>query len=178
MEVDLDLQRIIEGCMTDDRRSQYELYRKYYSFGMGVAVRYAKDDSEASEILNEGFFKIFNNLKSYDSAQPFEPWMKRILVNVFIDIYRKRKRRFLPLEEMNVEPVYHVPDAVSNLSYHDLLDCVRKLPPQYQLVFNLYVLDGFKHHEIAEKLNISVGTSKSNLARAKEKLKLIVIAHR
>lgn len=126
-------------------------------------------------MLNDGFLRIFTNIDQFDADFPFKGWLRKVLINAAIDYYRKHKRHHLTtfsedltqlIEQKQDEPIVG-PDE-------DVLALLQKLPPAYQMVFNLYVMEGFKHHEIAEKLNISVGASKSNLSRAKEKLRTLL----
>ena len=117
--------------------------------------------------------KIFKNLKSYDFAKPFKPWLRKIIVNTCINNFRKKKIEFtVGLEEVDSHTIAN--DILSGISYQEILDMIRKLSPAYRAVFNLYVIEGYKHEEIAEMLDISVGTSKSNLFKAKKHLRLIL----
>ena len=165
------LKFILESCKQGNRASQMRLYEHFYSYGMGICLRYSKSKEEAHEILNDGFLKVFKNLHQYDPEYPFTAWLRRIFINAAIDYHRKYRKYKIVLDSQPVpepEPVYN--DALSNLSFEELIKVIQKLPPAYQLVFNLFVVEGLKHHEIAERLNISIGASKSNLAKARKKL--------
>lgn len=143
----------------------------HYSFSMSLCMRYANSLEEAQEIMNDGFMKVFQYIKKFDTLRPFKPWLKRILLNTSIDYFHKHRSK---LEEVELEEGINETDdqsALDLISYEEMLDLVRKLPPVYRTVFNLRAIEGYKHEEIAEMLKISVGTSKSNYARAKEKLK-------
>ncbi|MBX2877005.1 MAG: RNA polymerase sigma factor [Saprospiraceae bacterium] len=162
---------LIEGCRKGEERSQMELYRQYYSYGMGICLRYARKRELAVEMLNDGFLKVFTKIDQYNSKQAFRPWLRKILVNAAIDHYRKYSR-----DQADEPPIVRPAgtsynEALDNLAFEDLLEIMRILPPAYRMVFNLYVVEGRTHAEIAKQLRISVGTSKSNLAKARLKIK-------
>lgn len=168
-----ELPDLLAGCLRNHRQSQELLYRQFYSYAMSVCLRYAPSRELALEVLNDGFLKVFTRLDQYDPAQPFKGWLRRILINAAIDHYRQEVRhQHEDVEQLNTPSV--AADAYTQLAYEDLLALVKQLSPVYRLVFNLYVMDGFTHEEIAEQLGISVGASKSNLARAREKLRLLL----
>ena len=169
----LNLQLLIEGCRSNNRRSQKRLYEHFYGYGMNICLRYAKDRVEAEEMLNDGFLKALLNIDKYDPAFPFRAWLRKILINSAIDYYRKYQKYQLTL---SMDQLAEIPDDVPLPAIdegEDVLPILQELPRAYRMAFNLYVIEGYKHHEIAELLNISVGTSKSNLARAKTKLKAL-----
>ena len=178
--IDEKLRSLLKSCMKKDRNSQKELYRLYYAFGMNICLHYSKDKEEAMEILNEGFFKVFENLDKYDTALSFKGWLRRLLINVSIDYYRRyhRNRPVMEIMPQN-EPSVSYSTGFDQLALDDLLAMIQQLSPMYRLVFNLYIMEGFKHEEIAEKVGISVGASKSNLSRAKVKLQgMIAVAEK
>ena len=141
---------------------------------MSICLRYAPDNDDAMEIANDGFLKIFRELSSFearydDIEASFKGWMKKIMINTAIDHFRKNHKY-----KLNVsldDHVFHIADhaetSIDKLSFEEIYKVVQQLSPVYRAVFNLYVIDGFKHEEIAKRLKISVGTSKSNLAKAK-----------
>jgi RNA polymerase sigma factor (sigma-70 family) len=171
---------IIRGCIEGDRRSQQRLYEAYYGKMMVVCRRYAKDNDEALDIFQEGFIKVFNNISKYGDKGSFEGWVRRIMVNTAIDHIRKNKvnNSMVELNERHTDTMSEEEeesDAIlNNIGYDELLLCVQDLSPAYRQVFNMYVVDGFSHQEIADALNISVGTSKSNLSKAKMNLKKLL----
>lgn len=170
----IHLRRLLEGCLRDDRASQKLLYREFYSYGMSVCLRYSNNRAEAAEILNDGFMKIFGNLKKFDFNKPFRPWFRKIMVNLSINRYHQRQRQ-IETEEINDD--HNESDSekiLSGISYQEVIELLQKLPPSYRTVFNLYVIEGYTHEEIAKMLNITVGTSKSNLFKAKDQLRKIV----
>ena len=175
------LKVLIEGCLNNDRRSQEELFKLYYGKMLGVCMRYSNDKDSAEEVLQEGFIKIFEKLERFDYKGSFEGWIRRIMANTAIDHIRKSKKD--PILSDNDEdfklgsenPVV----AKEELEFVGIkaeiaLDAVRNLSPAYRAVFNLYVMEEYTHKEIAEILNISEGTSKSNLSKAKFNLQKIL----
>lgn len=165
---------LISGCIKKDRRSQKELYQLYYGYGMRICLRYAKSKDEAIEMLNDGFMKVFMNINRYDSNRPFNAWLSTIMINTSIDYYRHRIKQ-MEMEELNDK--HEMEDSeniLSHLHYEDLIQLVQKLSHAYRTVFNLFAIDGYTHEEIAEMLSISIGTSKSNLFKARESLKKLL----
>jgi RNA polymerase sigma factor (sigma-70 family) len=168
------LKELIDGCLQKDRRSQELIYKQFYGYAMGFCIRYTKDKEEAKEILNDGFLKIFTKLESYDRERSFSTWLARVMINTALDRYRKESRQ-QPTEDLQVaEQVAIDENVISQLAHDELITLIQRLPSAYRIVFNLFVIDGFTHEEIAEKIGISEGTSKSNLFRAREKLKLFL----
>ncbi|HKI46588.1 MAG TPA: sigma-70 family RNA polymerase sigma factor [Balneolales bacterium] len=169
------LRRLIEGCVRQERASQKALYEAFYGFAMAICLRFAGNRFEAVEIMNEGFFKVLTNIAKYDSRRPFKPWIGRIMTNTAIDYYRS-KYKTNQFEELDQSG--NISDGAAimgKLAYQDLLAFIQRLPPGYRTVFNLYVIDGFTHKEIAEMLNISIGTSKSDLHKARQKLQGMIL---
>lgn len=142
---------------------------------MSVCLRYTKDREEAAFILNQSFLKIFKGLKKFSTTKgSIKTWMYRLTVNTAIDHYRKEissSKKNVALEEHEAMHS-NTEDAISNLTAEEILSLIQKLTPMYKLVFNLFVIEGYSHQEIAEKLGISEGTSKSNLAKAKRNIRI------
>ncbi len=162
---------LINGCISKDRRTQKELYQLYYGYCMRICLRYAKSKDEAVEMVNDGFMKVFMNMHKYDRQRSFNAWISTIMINTSIDYYRNRIKK-IEMEELNAK--HEVEDSeniLSHLNYEDLIKLVQKLSYAYRTVFNLFAIDGFSHEEISAMLSISVGTSKSNLFKARENLK-------
>ncbi len=173
---DVELRELLSGCLAQNRKDQKMLYQAYYGFAMGICLRYASDRYEATVIMNQGFFKVFTNLHRFDQAKPFQAWLGRIMINAAVDHHRSNTKwaNMKDLDDI-VEPGhYELPDR--RLNYDDLLHMIQKLPNAYRTVFNLFAIEGFSHEEIAEQLGISTGTSKSNLFKAREKLKQMILA--
>lgn len=169
-----ELHQLVSGCLKNDRLSQKLLYKAFYGFAMGICLRYAANRYEASEIMNQGFYKVFKNLTKYDITKPFKAWLGRIMVNTSIDYYRSNLKVAYTEELDKAEHVNDTEFADRNLNYNELLDMVSKLPRAYRTIFNLFAIEGYTHEEIGEMLNISTGTSKSNLHKAREKLKIMI----
>lgn len=161
---------ILKGCLKDSRQMQKLLYQQFYSYAMSICLRYAPNMEEAQEILNDSFLKVFKNIKQYNQEKPFRLWLRRILINTAIDYYRSRNNNLTCIEEVPTLYIKENPSILDDLALREILDLVQELPTAYRLVFNLYVMEGYKHQEIAEKLGISEGTSKSNLAKARKQL--------
>lgn len=168
------IRSILEGCLRGHRASQKLLYQTYYNYGMSISLRYANNRDEAAEVLNDAFMKIFSNLTKFDLAKPFKPWLRKILVNTAINHYHRKQREIRVEEMQNAKNESDTEKILSGISYHEVIALLQKLPPAYRTVFNLYVIEGYTHEEISGMLHIAVGTSKSNLFKAKEQLKIIL----
>lgn len=170
-----DIGHILIGCRKKDRASQHALYKRYYAYGMSVCFRYVESEQAAISVLNEGFLKVFQNIHKYRTDLPFQPWFRKILVNTAIN-HIKRESKFK--KEVSMENATDIPDReeiLSRISYRELMETVQCLSTAYRTVFNMYVIDGFKHDEIAKHLGITTSTSKSNLTRARAKLQELVL---
>jgi len=168
---------IIKNCKSGKLKHQEILYRNFYSYAMGISLRYAYTKTDASEILNDSFLKVFNNINKFKDELPFKPWLKKIIVNTAIDYYRKNAR-FRPMLEIDqtADEAFNV-EMVDNLTYEDIKKLLDSLPEMYRLVFNLYEIEGYTHKEIAIKLKFDESTSRSYLTRAKKKLRILVENH-
>lgn len=162
--------KVLKACMAGERAAQKELYQSFYSYAMSICMRYANNREDAVEVMNDGFVRVFTYLNKFDMAKPFHPWLRRILINCAIDRFKKenKNRGWVELEEALNSSVLET--QLDSITYEEMLELIRKLSPAYRTVFNLHAIEGFKHEEIAEKLGISVGTSKSNYAKARKKL--------
>ncbi|WP_072999069.1 RNA polymerase sigma factor [Mariniphaga anaerophila] len=170
-----ELKNIINECASGNVHAQEKLYRMFAPKMFGVCLRYAKDRTEAEDNLQDGFIKVFSNVKNFRHEGSFEGWMRRIMVNVSLGKFRKQNVLY-PVEDMTKYDSAEVSDDIlAKIGAEDLLELVQQLPPRYRMVFNLYVMEGMNHQEIGEEMNISVGTSKSNLARARDILKRKVL---
>ena len=171
------LKDIIKGCVSGNTDAQGALFKKYAKMLYGVCIRYTKDQTAAEDVLHEGFIKIFTKISSYKGKGSFEGWMRRIMVNTALERYRKNFQMYAVSEISDSDIGINTNSIISNLSAQDLLNLVKELPAAYKLVFNMYAIDGYSHKEISEILNISVGTSKSNLSRARKILQKKVKQH-
>ena len=164
----LSLNELILECLKGKAGAENELYDRLSPLMFGVCLRYAPNASEAEDILQEGFMKMFQHLGSYRGQGPFEAWLRRIMVHTALERYRKKA--LLTVESSEDETIDAQAEAATfddSLTTEALLELIQALPPGYRLVFNLYAIEGYSHKEIAERLHISEGTSKSQLARAR-----------
>jgi len=165
---------ITESCK-GNRQAQRTLYDKFYKKMYVAALRYSKTTFEAEDILQESFIKVFKNLENFGRECPLEYWIKRIVVNTALK-HNRRKLDKAPTEdvtEMQDEPSEEI--TLSDYGFKELLGMIQKLAPRYQMIFNLYAIEGYKHREIAEMLDINEGTSKSQYARAKAILQKMLL---
>lgn len=165
--MNLEFENIINGCKKGDRNAQGQLYKLFSSRLFAVALYYTKDQTEAEDILHEGFLKIFKYIRQFEGKGSFEGWLKRIIINTALEKFRKKNLMF-PVDNIGdyIEDIGYE-DVVSDVSLNEMLKMIQDLSPQYRMVFNLFVMEGLSHQEIAELLEISEGTSKSNLSRAR-----------
>lgn len=162
---------IIEGCIKGKASAQEELYKLYSRRMMAVCLRYTKSRFEAEDIFHEAFVKVFKSLNSWQGGS-FEGWVRRIFVNTAINQYYKNKKYLNHLDTSHAEAFLPSADnVISELSNNELLELINKLPEGYRIIFNLYVIEGYNHKEIADMLKIAEGTSKSQLSKAKVYLK-------
>jgi RNA polymerase sigma factor (sigma-70 family) len=164
-----EIKNIISGCLKGNRRDQELLYRRHAARLYAVCLQYSGNDEEARDILQDGFIKIFENLVNYKHEGSFEGWIRRIMVNTALEKYRSKHNLYRvddidQIPELDAEP-YN--EDYSGLEAVDLLEIIRELPPKYRMVFNLFAIEGYSHKEISKMVNISEGTSKSNLSRAR-----------
>ena len=164
-----ELKKILKGCLAGNERDQELLYRRYSAKLFTVSLRYTSSREEARDVLQESFIKIFTNLSSFSWEGSFEGWMRRIVVNTALEKHRNRYYLNKVDDFDNVsEPVESTENKdFSGMEADDLMEFIAGLPPKYRMVFNLYAIEGYSHREIGAMLNISEGTSKSNLSRAR-----------
>ena len=168
---------LIKGCLENDRRMQQELYNRFAPKMYGVCLRYTGNADDAQDVLQDGFVKVFRKLDSFRSEGSFEGWIRRVFVNTAIEHFR-RKHYMQPVTEREENTLESKTlTALDGLSEKDILKLVQQLAPGYRAVFNLYVVEGYSHKEIADMLDISEGTSKSQLSRAKVILQDMIKQH-
>ncbi len=160
---------LINGCKADNRKIQEMLYRKYAGEMFRVCLSYEPDRDIAKDILQRAFLKVFRNIESYQGTGTLKGWIRRITTNTAIDLFRQKRNSFNTVS-IDETDGYNEPagDNSDPLFYKDLLKEVQNLPDGARMVFNLYALEGYGHKEIAEKLNVTEGTSKSQLSRARK----------
>ncbi|GAB1858594.1 RNA polymerase sigma factor [Flavobacteriaceae bacterium MHTCC 0001] len=171
----MSLDQLIEKCKENDTKSQGELYKLFSGKLFSTCLKYSRNYVEAEDNLQDAFLTIFNKIGQYKHKGSFEGWLKRITVNTVLQRYRNEKVFDIINENITEDVVIEIEEDQLSIDY--LLSIIQELPDRYRLVFNLYVLDGYSHKNIAEMLSITVGTSKSNLARARQILKQAIEQH-
>jgi RNA polymerase sigma factor (sigma-70 family) len=171
------LNDILESCCQNNRRSQKELYTRYYGFAMSIVIRYASNYDNSVEMLNDGFLRIFRDLKAFKPAfdnveGALMAWIKRVMINTCIDHIRKYSKKesmaSVDLEQLTMKDTGQTAEQM--LQQKEIIQCIQQLPPTYKMVFNLFAMEGYGHEEIGKMLGISEGTSKSNLFKARQQL--------
>ena len=167
--------KLIDDCIKGKKNAHERFFNKYYGLMLGICLRYCSNKSDARDVVQEGFIKIFNSLPSYKRQGPFFIWMKSIFINTAIDKYRNE------VQSRNVQDIsdyMHLKsdeeDVLSRLNANEIINCLERLPEGCRVIFNLFAIDGLTHKEIAEQLGITEGTSKSQVARAREYLKKMI----
>ena len=166
----MSLVKLVKKCVQNDRKAQAEVYQIYSGKFFALCLKYSPNYQEAQDNLQDGFITIFKKIEQYNHSGSFEGWMKRIVINTTLQKYRHKNLLSLVTEDIP-EEITTVEINEETVSIDFLLNIIQKLPDRYRLVFNLYILDGYSHKEISKELNISEGTSKSNLSRARLILK-------
>jgi RNA polymerase sigma factor (sigma-70 family) len=175
MEISLEL---IHNCIKRNTRAEYQLYKATYPYLMSICIRYTRNEDKAKEVLNIGFLRILSNLDKYKEELSFKVWIRKVMINTLINEYKKEKVHHTHIEY--VENYYdtngyaELNEAMTRINSEEIYAFIGQLPSATKQVFNLYFIDGFKHKEIAELLEISEGTSKWHLNSAKEKLKELI----
>lgn len=166
-----NINSIIDGCKNHDRKAQEQLYRQFYRVMMTLCLRYTKNDADALEVLNTGFYKAFKNIAKYDASQAsIYTWIRTIIINSCLDFIKKKVSQVETREVDEALSIDLPPDIISKMSANEILQLVRQLSPATQAVFNLYVIEGYNHNEIAGLMKISAGTSKWHLSEARKRL--------
>ena len=179
-----ELEIHIRGCALNKRESQKMIYSSFYGYAMSICHRYTNHEEDATEILNDGFLKVFVEIYRFkpaytDTINSFKGWIRKIMIYTAIDHFRKNVKHRMTTE-LN-ETYMHLPDgdedALAKISHEEIINAIKFLTPGYRKVLNLFIIEGFSHDEIAKELGISVGTSKSNLAKARKQLQKILLHH-
>jgi RNA polymerase sigma-70 factor (ECF subfamily) len=165
---------VVRACKRQERWAQQLLYEEYYGKLMVVSLRYANNEHDALDILHEAFIRIFQHIDRYQPGTSLLSWMRRIVVNTAIDFYRKRMRRRTEELDHAAHISQEEADAISHCSEQEILLAVQQLSPTYRTIFNLFVVEGYSHKEIADLLDITESTSRSNLVKARMKLKAML----
>ncbi|MBT8189571.1 MAG: RNA polymerase sigma factor [Saprospiraceae bacterium] len=176
LNIQLGEREFILACINNEEWALRKLYEDHYAVMLPLCMRYATDSEEAMDILHEGFIKVFRHISKYQVGTSLKAWIKRIMINTAIDFYRKKSRR----RTDNIDNAKSVSiggqDAVGRLSEEEIINALQELSPAYRSVFNLYVIEGHSHKEVAGMLNITESTSRSNLVKARQKLRKILTA--
>ncbi len=163
---------IIQGCIRNEYKAQKMLFKKYRNILLGVCMRYCQTKEEAEDVLLIGYYRIYKNIGKYKDSGSFESWMKRIVINVAIDNYRKNKKYYYHDNIDDLENIRLTSEILpDNLTMDEILQTVNELSPGYRMVFNLYTFEGYFHKEIANMLDISESTSKTQLRKARLNLR-------
>ncbi|MFT3702883.1 MAG: sigma-70 family RNA polymerase sigma factor [Agriterribacter sp.] len=165
---DIDL---IIGCINNDRKAQERLYKQFYGAMATICMRYTQNEEDAVEVLNNGFLKVFKHIQQFDKEKAgLYTWIRKIMVNTAIDFIRQNSKHAGKVEIDHATEPYIDSEALQKLDAQELLLLVRKLPPATQMVFNLYIIEGYTHKEIGAQMGISEGTSKWHLSEARRLL--------
>ncbi len=165
----------LAGCKAGNRQAQEQLYRSFYRAMMNLCVRYTKSDMDAMEALNTGFYKVFKNIQHYDPQRAnLYTWIRTIIINSCLDRVKLNERNVQPEALTSLTEAEIAPEIISKLASAQLLDFIRRLPSATQAVFNLFIVEGYSHKEIASLLKISEGTSKWHVSDARKKLQIMI----
>lgn len=175
-----DAMKIVEGCVKNDRQCQQILYNQTFTKMIGACLRYSSNYDEAMDFVQDGYIKVFNKIGSYKPTGSLVSWIKHVIVNNLIDSLRRSRQQFAEIEDERTDYTDDSDEELERIAQNDknaarLVELLQKLTPAYRMVFNMFVVEELSHQEIAERLGISVGTSKSNLAKAKMRLKQMFI---
>ena len=166
------IDNLIEGCKREDRKAQELLYKSFHDAIMNLCLRYTKSEEDAKQVLNTGFLKVFKNISRFDPVKAsLYTWISKIVVNCCLDRIKSKQRTIAANELQEAESIHIEPEVNHKMKAEEILSLIRNLPPATQAVFNLYIMEGYGHKEIASLLNITEGTSKWHLSEARKSLK-------
>jgi len=173
-----DFRSVIAACIAGNSQAQHILFKKYFGYAKSICLRYTYSPEEAEEVLNEGFFKVFNNLERYDPEQPFKAWLRTVMVNNAISYFRRNKKHYTARTAFDEIPEPGIADdAVSEITAGEIMQLIHELKPIYKTVFLMYAVDGYSHKEIAAMLEINEATVRSQYARARAQLQEVITVH-
>ncbi len=167
---------IVQGCIKKKEKYQEILYKKFFGYALSVALMYNHQRSEALEVVNDSFMKIFSNIGKYDVSKPFTGWLRKIVINTSID-YLRRNKNFLFIENEKLTIPDETPNAISHITAQEIVKILNLLPHFHKTVFCLYEIEGYSHEEISEQLGIPVSSSRVYLTRAKKQLRELLPAN-
>ena len=161
------LMEVVEGCLKGKESAMKKFFEHFQGFALSVCMSYCENRDDALEIMNDGFLKVFKSLEKVENIDRIKPWLRRIMINVAIDHFRKNiKNQTTQLPENIIEPNFGETSVYAKLSSEDIMLAVQSLPTNYRLVFNLYAIEGYSHKEIGEMLKMAESTSRANLSLA------------
>ena len=172
------LLKVFRRVEKGNKKAQVELFKAYFSYAMSVSLRYCYSSEEAKEVVHDSFIKAYANFPKFEELDSFKRWFRRIIINTSIDYYRKYSRYYQQYSIDEITEPAAESGIISDISAKEILEMANGLSPAYRMVFMLYIVEGYKHHEIANMLSISVGASKSNLSKAKAKMQEMINALR
>lgn len=164
-------EELIQKCKQGDLKHQERLYKHFYSYAMGIGLRYLDDRDDVLEVINDSFIKVFKSIENFKNDQNFKPWLRKIIVNTALDRRRKDLKHQNQIDLEYAASVSFAPQAINDLNAQDIFKLLDSLPYMQRTVFNMYEIDGYNHEEIGDLLQISASSSRVNLSRAKEKLR-------
>lgn len=163
----VQINELVKECVSGKRKAQEQLFNLFSDEMFGVCLHYSKDYTEAEDTLHEGFMKVFQKIGQYKGTGSLAGWIRRVMINTALEKFRKQNKLYAVGDDFNFDGDIDQTNVIDDLAAEDLLKMVNELSPKYKLVFNLYAIEGYSHNEISKMLDISEGTSKSNLARAR-----------
>ena len=167
---------IIDACQAGKESGYKAMYLQYYAFGKSICTRHSKKVEDVEEILSDVFMKVFKNINRFEKHKPFKAWFRTIAVNTCIDFYRANNQLQFSTTELDFQIVCEKENVLDNYGYQELLILIQKLPTTFRMVFLLFVVEGYSHKEIAEKLNINEITSRTSLNKARAELQKMILA--
>jgi len=167
-------EEIVSNCKKGSLKHQELLYKQFYGYALGISARYSFNEDDATEVVNDAFIKVFNNISNYNSDKPFKAWLRTIVVNTAIDRRRKEMKYLANTDIDDAVAVGTNATAIENLNANDILKLMKQLPQVQLSIFNMYEIDGYSHDEIGQLLNLPASSSRVYLSRAKEKLRQLL----
>jgi RNA polymerase sigma factor (sigma-70 family) len=170
-----NINNLINGCKASNRKAQEQLYRSYYRAMINLCLRYTKTETDALEVLNTGFYKVFKSIHRYDAGKAtLYTWIRTVIINSCLDFIKAKQNRFETGELEQAATIHVAPNVIAKMSASEILHLMHQLPPATQAVFNLYVIEGYNHNEIGKLIGISEGTSKWHLSEARKRLQKMI----
>ena len=166
-----NIEFIIQGCIRKNEKYQELLYKKFFGYALSVAMMYNNHRSEALEVVDDSFMKVFSKIGKYDTSKPFVGWLRKIVINTSIDNLRRNKKEYQFVETGKLSIQDETSDTISHLAAQDILEILNHLPPLHKTIFCLYEIEGYSHEEIADQLGIPISSSRVYLTRAKKQLR-------